>query len=359
MNHLLEIRQLGESIWLDNLSRTLLREGVLSKRLEEDGVCGVTSNPSIFYKAISESPYYKDDLARLKASEPGIERRYEALAIPDVQEACDLLLPIFNISGGNDGYVSLEVSPYLADDEEKTVSEAHRLKAAVNRVNLLVKVPATPAGIRAFERLTADGVNVNVTLIFSLQHVLHVFEAYIRGLRARLAGGGDIKTAKAVASLFLSRVDTLVDKQLAAIGSPAALTLQGKSAVAMAKLAYQRYNDLFHGAPFAELEKAGARPQYLLWASTGTKNPNYSDVMYVEPLIGRETINTAPDATLDAARDHARAMLSIEEGVPEAQAHYLKLEQLGISMYQVGEQLQQEGVKLFAEAFDKLLELMR
>ncbi len=359
MNHLLEIRQLGESIWLDNLSRTLLREGILSKRLEEDGVCGVTSNPSIFYKAISESPYYKDDLARLKSSEANIERRYEGLAIPDVQEACDLLLPTFNLSGGNDGYVSLEVSPQLADDEEKTVSEAHRLKAKVNRPNLLVKVPATPAGIRAFERLTADGVNVNVTLIFSLQHVLHVFEAYIRGLRTRHAAGGDIRSAKTVASLFLSRVDTLVDKKLAALATPEALSLQGKSAVAMAKLAYQRYNDLFHGAAFAELEKAGARPQYLLWASTGTKNPSYSDVMYVEPLIGRETINTIPDATLDAARDHARATLSIEQGVPDAQAHYLRLEQMGISMYQVGEELQQDGVKLFAEAFDKLMDLMK
>ena len=359
MNHLLEIRQLGESIWLDNLSRTLLREGILSKRLEEDGVCGVTSNPSIFYKAISESPYYKDDLARLKSSVADIERRYEGLAIPDVQDACDLLLPTFNLSGGNDGYVSLEVSPHLAHDEEKTVSEAHRLKAAVNRPNLLVKVPATPAGIRAFERLTAEGVNVNVTLIFSLQHVLHVFEAYIRGLRSRHAAGGDIRTAKTVASLFLSRVDTLVDKKLAALAAPEALSLQGKSAVAMAKLAYQRYNDLFHGAAFAELEKAGARPQYLLWASTGTKNPSYSDVMYVEPLIGKETINTIPDATLDAARDHARATLSIEQGVPDAQAHYLRLEQMGISMYQIGEELQQDGVKLFAEAFDKLLELMR
>lgn len=359
MNHLLEIRQLGESIWLDNLSRTLIREGQLQQLLEQDGVCGVTSNPAIFYKAIAESPYYKDDLAQLKASESDIERRYEGLAIPDVQAACDLLLPTFNVSNGNDGYVSLEVSPQWADNEEKTVSEAHRLKAAVNRVNLLVKVPATPAGIRAFERLTADGVNVNVTLIFSLQHVLHVFEAYIRGLRARHAAGGDIRTAKAVASLFLSRVDTLVDKKLAEIGTPEALALQGKSAVSMAKLAYQRYNDLFHGKPFAELEAAGARPQYLLWASTGTKNPNYSDVMYVEPLIGRETINTIPDATLAAARDHARATLAIEVGVPEAQAHYLKLEQLGISMYQVGEELQQDGVKLFADAFDKLLQLMR
>ena len=356
MKPLLELTGFGQSIWLDSLSRTLLREGELSEMIQQDGVTGVTSNPSILYKALSESPYYQDDLVWVKSNEIVQERRYEALAIADIQAACDLLRPVFEQSKGNDGYVSLEVSPRLAHDEVTTELEAKRLSQAVARENLLIKVPGTPQGVLAFEHLIADGINVNVTLLFSLQHVVRVFEAYIRGLNRRLANGGDTDKVKAVASIFLSRVDTLVDKLLTDIGTAEALALRGKTAVAMAKLAYQRYKEMFHGDLFTDLAQVGSRPQYLLWASTSTKNPAYKDVMYVEPLIGPETINTLPDATLGAFRDHGIPALTLEENVKEAKDHYLHLEKIGIDMDAVGEQLQKEGVKLFDEAYSQLLE---
>ncbi|MCO5761898.1 MAG: transaldolase, partial [Chromatiaceae bacterium] len=234
-----DIRRLGQSIWLDNLSRTLIREGGLS-RLMEQGVTGVTSNPSIFQKAVAESPYYRDELAAMLGSEPQPERRYEALAIADIQPACDLLRPVFEASGGDDGYVSLEVAPRLAHDETGTVAEALRLKGKVGRDNLLIKVPATPAGVGAFARLTAEGVRVNVTLLFSVSQTMAVFEAYQRGARAWLDKGGEPGRLKAVASLFLSRVDTQVDKQLETIGTPEALALRGQAAVAMARIAQER-----------------------------------------------------------------------------------------------------------------------
>lgn len=355
MNRLKALADLGQSVWLDNLSRTLLREGGLKRLIEEDGLSGVTSNPSIFQKAVAESPYYRDDLARLKEREKDRERRYEALAIPDIQEACDLMAPVYRRSNGDDGYVSLEVSPHLAHDEEATVAEAKRLAAAVARDNLLVKVPGTPEGTRVFERLIGDGINVNVTLLFSLHQTVKVFEAYIRGARQWQAKGGDPHRIKAVASLFLSRVDTLIDKQLATLGTDEARKLQGQAATALAKLAYQRYREIFHGTLFEDLAHAGFRPQYLLWASTSTKNPAYRDVMYVEPLIGPETINTLPDATLAAFRDHGVAARTLDQDVSGAQDHILHLERLGIDMNKAGEQLQDEGVRLFDEAYDKLL----
>jgi transaldolase len=358
MNSIKEAVTVGQSIWLDNLSRTLLQEGTLARWIAEDGVSGVTSNPSIFHKAVSESPYYTDDLARLKAAESDPERRYEGLAIPDIRAACDLMGPVFEGSAGDDGYVSLEVAPRWAHDQQATVAEARRLSALVDRPNLLVKVPATPAGIEAFETLTAEGINVNVTLLFSLGQVEAIHQAYLRGLRARLARGEDVSRAKAVASLFLSRVDTLVDRRLEEIGTPDALSLRGRNAVAMARLAYDRYRALFHGREFADLKARGARPQYLLWASTGTKNPAYSDLLYVEPLVGAETINTLPDKTLAAMREHGRVRDSVGLGLDEARVHYGRLADLGIDMEQVGLQLQDQGVDLFAESFDKLLALM-
>jgi transaldolase len=336
----------------------LLQEGILGRLIAQDGIAGVTSNPAIFHKAVAESPYYGADLARLKETEADPERRYEALVIADIQAACDLLRPVFDRTAGEDGYVSLEVAPRWAHDEEATVSEARRLAGRVARPNLLVKVPATPAGVRAFERLTAEGINVNVTLLFSLGQTEAVFQAYLRGLRARLDQGGDATQAKAVASLFLSRVDTLVDKRLEAVGSPAVLGLEGRSAVAMAKRAYARYRELFHGPAFADLRAAGCRPQYLLWASTGTKNPAYSDLLYVEPLVGPETINTLPDKTLEALRDHGQVQATIGQGLEEALEHLRQLADLGIDMEQVGLALQEEGVDLFAAAFNKLLGLM-
>lgn len=358
MNSLLELRALGQRIWLDNLSRTLLHEGALARLVHDDGVAGVTSNPTIFFKAISESPYYRDELAALQRDAAlGAEARYERLAIPDIQNACDLLRPLFDATGGEDGYVSLEVSPELAHDTAGTVTAARRLRAAVNRANLLIKVPATPAGVTAIEQLIGEGCSVNVTLMFSLRHVRDVAGAYRRGLVRHADAGGDLHGVKSVASLFLSRVDTLVDKKLEAIGG-AALGLRGRSGVALAKLAYQEYIRLYTGPEFSALAKRGARPQYLLWASTGTKNSAYSDVMYVEPLIGPETVNTLPDTTLAAFRDHGRARVTLDQNVEQARAQFDALEQSGIDMHDVGETLQAEGVKLFAQSFEQLMALM-
>jgi len=356
MNSLLQVKQLGQSLWLDNLSRTLLREGGLRKLIDEDGISGVTSNPAIFFKAISESPHYRDDLAQLRSQMLTAEQRYEALVVPDIQNACDLLKAEYERTVGRDGYVSLEVSPALAHDATGTVAAGLRLKAAVNRANLLIKVPATPAGLTAIEQLIAQGCSVNVTLMFSLEHVAGVSAAYVRGLQRWVDSGGNARSVRSVASLFLSRVDTLVDKQLEAIGG-SALALRGQSGVALAKLAYQAYRATFDGNSFAALAARGAQPQFMLWASTGTKNPAYSDVMYVEPLIGPESVNTLPDATLAAFRDHGKAASTITAGIASARNHYDVLKRAGIDMAQVGEQLQSEGVKLFAQAFDQLLVL--
>jgi transaldolase len=356
MNAALHVTTLGQSLWLDNLSRSLLRDGTLEKLIAEDGVSGVTSNPSIFQNALATSPYYADDLARLKTSESDVERRYEALVIPDIQDACDLLLSTYEASGGNDGYVSLEVAPRWAYDAARTVQEAQRLSAAVDRRNLLVKVPGTHEGLSAFEALTTLGINVNVTLLFSVGQAEAVFDAYLRGLSARAAAGTDVRRSKAVASLFLSRVDTLVDKQLTAIGTREALSLRGKAAVAMAKLAYQRYLEKFHGEEFAPLARHGAAPQFLLWASSGVKNPDYHDLLYVEPLIGSETINTLPDKTLAALREHGQPAARLEEGVAEAVAQMGELARLGIDMDVIGHSLQIDGVNLFEASFQKLLQ---
>ncbi len=356
---LFQIRHFGQSIWLDNLSRTLLRESGLRDYVERDGVSGVTSNPSIFQKAIAESPYYKDEVSKFRGSSLSAEERFETLAVPDVRAACDLLRPVWEQSEGDDGYVSLEVSPRLAYDEPGTVAAAERLHALVDRPNVLIKVPATPQGVLAFETLTARGISVNVTLMFSLLHHMEVARAYVRGLSRWVEAGGDPRRVKSVASIFLSRVDTLVDKKLEALATPEALALKGRSAVVMAKVAYDRYKEVFHGPEFAPLRAAGARPQYLLWASTGTKNPAYSDVLYVEPLIGPETINTLPDATLAAFRDHGRAQPSLEADTEQALRDYVTLERIGINMRNVGNDLQVEGVKLFQDAFDKLLSALQ
>lgn len=356
MNATQHVTTLGQSLWLDNLSRSLIRDGTLARLIAKDGISGVTSNPSIFQNALATSPYYADDLARLKASEPDAERRYEALVIPDIQAACDLLLPTFEASGGNDGYVSLEVAPRWAYDAPRTVEEAKRLSAAVSRRNLLVKVPGTPEGVSAFEALTTLGINVNVTLLFSVAQTEAVFNAYLRGLTARARAGADVRNNKAVASLFLSRVDTLVDTQLTSIGTQEALPLRGKAAVAMARTAYQCYLALFNGEAFAELKKQGARPQFLLWASTGVKNPDYHDLLYVEPLIGKETINTLPDKTLAALREHGTPALQVDTGVAESAILLDGLAQRGIDMEAVGNTLQDDGVKSFEAAFQKLLQ---
>lgn len=360
MNPLVALKQQGQQVWLDNLSRTLLREGGLQRLISEDGLCGVTSNPAIFHKAIDGSPYYREELAGLKASGLSAEERYEALVIADIREACDLLLPVYRQSKGEAGYVSLEVSPHLADDEEGSVRAAQRLRAAVARDNLLIKIPATAAGIGAIERLIGEGVRVNVTLMFSLAHYDAVAGAYIRGARRWLEAGGEPQQLRSVASIFLSRVDTLVDKQLEQLGSEEALALRGQSALALARLVYVRYRERFHGAEFAPLARAGVAPQFPLWASTGTKNPDYSEVHYVEPLIGPETINTLPDKTLADFREHGQVArtLDSEAAVAAARQQIAALAAQGISLDECGETLQREGVRLFVEPFDKLLSLM-
>ena len=351
MNRLQSIRPFGQRIWLDNLSRELLASGQLSRLLQEDGIAGVTSNPAIFYKAISSDSSYRSDLEQLQADKGlSAEQRYEALVVPDIQAACDLLLEQYRGSEGNDGYVSLEVSPALSQDEAGTLAAARRLWSEIARPNAMIKIPATPAGIRAFQTLTAEGVNVNITLLFSLPQVEAVWDAYIAGLAARHAAGKPVSGIKAVASFFLSRVDSLLDPQL-----PAAL--QGKTAIALSKVAYARYQQRFHGSEFASLKAAGAWPQFLLWASTGTKNAAYSDVVYVESLIGDETVNTVPDATLAAFRDHGVAALTLPQHPQQAQDTLLSVAEAGINLVASGEKLQQDGLKLFEDAFAALLEL--
>lgn len=345
-------QEVGQSIWLDNLSRTLIHDDILKQYINGDGVSGVTSNPSIFQKAIHSSPYYRDDL---RQSAESAERLYEQLVLQDLRMACDLLQPAHQASAGDDGWVSWEESPRLAKDEAATVAEARRLRGLVQRDNLLIKVPATPQGIAALRTLIGEGVSVNVTLMFGLDHVRKVFSAYQQGLAHWVKQGGDPRKVKAVASLFLSRVDTLVDQHLEKIATPEALALRGRAAVAMAKVAYSVYQETFHGEGFAELAKAGGRPQYLLWASTSTKNPAYSDLLYVEPLMGPETINTLPDETLNKLRDHGQIANRITEGMDAAQATMNQLESLGIDMDQVAAQLQEEGLAAFSKSFEEML----
>ncbi len=357
MNPLLRLYALGQRVWLDNLSRTLLREGTLKKLIAEDKIAGITSNPSIFFKSISESPHYGEELQKLKADAAlSAEQRYESLAVADIQAACDLLQPVYKTSNGDDGYVSLEVSPELAHDAAATLAAGLRLKAAVNRANLLIKVPATAAGLKAIEELIAQGCSVNVTLMFSLRHVHEVAHAYLRGITKYVEGGGEARKIKSVASLFLSRVDTLLDKRLEAIGGDA-LKLRGRSGVALAKLAYQYYRETYAESAFGALAKRGVRPQFMLWASTGTKNTAYSDVLYVESLIGAQTVNTLPDATLAAFREHGKAEATLEKDVEGAREQFAALLRLGIDMDSIGDELQVEGLKLFADSFRQLLAL--
>ncbi|MDK2124864.1 transaldolase [Parachitinimonas caeni] len=352
MNPLLAVKPLGQRIWLDNLSRELLA-GPLARLIEQDGLAGVTSNPAIFQKAIASGLGYADDLARLKAEALTPEQRFEALAVPDVQMACDLFAQSYQSSAGLDGYVSLEVSPHLARDTEGTLAAARRLWRDINRPNAMIKIPATPESLPAVTAAIADGININVTLIFSLPQLQAVFDAYTAGLMQRQTKGLPLQGIRAVASLFLSRVDTHVDRLLADL--PGAAGLQGKAAIALAKTAYQTYLGHFEGSAFAGLQAAGAHGQRVLWASTGTKNPAYSDVMYVDELIGAETVNTLPDATLAAFRDHGRAEPRLTQNLPQAEQTLAELAALGIDLDAVGDTLQYEGLKLFDDAFASLL----
>jgi len=363
MNPVKALESHGQAVWLDFLARGFVARGDLKKLIDTDGVKGVTSNPSIFEKAIGSSDEYDAPIGKaLKSGDRAVADLFERLAIEDIQNAADVLRPVYDALDGNDGFVSLEVSPYLAMDTKGTIAEAEKLWKDVHRKNLMIKVPATPEGLPAIERLIGEGISVNITLLFAQDVYLQVAEAYLKGLEKYVAKGGDPSHVASVASFFVSRIDTVVDKQLdekiAKANDPSEkdrlAALKGKVAIANAKIAYQDYKRLFAGARWDKLAAKGARPQRLLWASTGTKNKEYSDVLYVEELIGPNTINTVPPATLDAFRDHGKLRESLEENVEDAKRVLDELERSGISLDAITADLVKDGVKQFADAADKL-----
>ena len=362
-NPLRALSDYSQSVWLDYISRRLLISGELKRLIEEDGIRGVTSNPSIFEKAIAGGTDYEDILGTVNARGLDANTLYERIAVRDIRDAADTLRPAYENAQRRDGYVSLEVSPKLARDTQPTIEQARRLWQAVDRPNLMIKVPATAEGVPAVQQLIAEGINVNVTLLFSQAMYERVAESYLTGLEARARGDGDVSHVASVASFFVSRIDSAVDRLLsarmkAAISEQeqAALSgVMGKTAIANAKQTYQRYLGLFRGPRWEALAARGAKTQRLLWASTGTKNPAYRDVVYVEELIGPDTVNTLPPATLDAFRDHGHPRPSLTENVEEANSTMETLATLGISMHDVTAQLLDDGVRLFAEAFDGLL----
>ncbi len=363
-NPLTELQRYGQSVWLDYIRRSLITGGELRRLLDEDGLRGVTSNPAIFEKAIAGSTDYEGQLKDLtKRRDLDAKGAYEILAIHDIQDVADILRPIYESSGKRDGYVSLEVSPDLAHDTQGTLDEARRLWKAVDRVNVMIKVPATPAGIPAIKALIGDGINVNVTLLFALEAYEAVAEAYIAGLEAFAAKGGDPSRVESVASFFISRIDSAVDALIDARLKATESTLEqgmlkgllGRVAIANAKLTYQRYKEIYTGPRWAALGNRGARTQRLLWASTSTKNPNFRDVIYVEELIGADTVNTIPPATYDAFRDHGRPQPSLEDDLEDAHHTMDTLAEVGIAFKPIADQLLADGVKIFVDAFAKLL----
>ena len=365
MNRLQELGIQGQSVWLDYIRRQMLDNGELGRMVADDGVAGVTSNPAIFEKAIAGSADYTDALARLVAAGvAGPKALYEALAIADIQDAADILRPVYQRTDGRDGFVSLEVSPTLAHDTQATIDEARRLWKAVGRDNLMVKVPGTPEGIPAIRQLISDGININVTLLFAVETYEKVAEAYMAGLDARAAAGADVSRIASVASFFVSRIDSVIDAKLAEKAAAATGAdergrlggMAGKAAIANARLAYHRYLQFVRTPHWQALAGRGARTQRLLWASTSTKNPAYRDVIYVEELIGADTVNTIPPATLDAFRDHGVIRSSLEESPEAAAAALRQLEAAGISMREVTTHLLADGVKQFEVAFVRLLD---
>lgn len=362
MNPLLECKRLGQSIWLDFIRRKLLTDGGLVRLIAADGISGVTSNPAIFEKAIGGSDDYDDALAAAMRSGPcDAERLFEQLAIDDIRAAADALRPVHEQTGGADGYVSLEVSPHLALDEDATVRDAQRLWRAVDRHNLMIKVPGTAPGIAALRRLIAQGINVNITLLFARATYRAVAEAYIDGLEQLVAAGGDPKRVASVASFFISRIDTALDAEIErriAAGdteAPRLRALAGRIAIANAKLAYADAAQIYAQSRWQTLAARGARAQRLLWASTGTKNPAYRDTLYVEALIGADTVNTVPPATLDAFRDHGVARATLATGLDEARQVFAEVERLQLPLDAVTAQLVDDGIRLFVDAHDKLL----
>jgi transaldolase/glucose-6-phosphate isomerase len=364
-NPLKDLLKYGQSVWLDYIRRDLLTSGELKRLIEEDGLRGMTSNPAIFEKAIADSKEYSDILQSLRSKpELDAKARYETIAIRDIQDAADFLRPVYNDSKRRDGYVSLEVSPYLARDTQGTLAEARRLWKTVARENVMIKVPGTTEGIPAFQQLISEGININVTLLFSREVYKRVAEAYIAGLEQRAASGGDVSKIASVASFFISRIDSATD----ALATERLKTskdereqeqlksILGKVAIANGKQTFVSYQQIFSGGRWNALAAKGAQTQRVLWASTSTKNPKYRDVMYVEELIGPDTVNTIPPATLDAFRDHGRPRPSLTEDVDAANRTMETVAKVGISMKEVTDKLTDDGVRLFAEAFDKLLE---
>ncbi|PWH18430.1 MAG: transaldolase [Ardenticatenia bacterium] len=365
-NPLKELLQYGQSVWYDNIHRGLLRSGEL-QRLVDEGVRGVTSNPTIFKNAISQGEEYRADIIALSQAGKSPLEIYEALAIADIAAAADVLRPVYEQSDGLDGYVSIEVNPLLAHDTQATIAEARRLFATLGRPNIMIKVPATMEGIPAIRALIGEGVNVNVTLLFAVEMYRRAAEAYIAGLEDAAAAGRPLQRIASVASFFVSRVDTLADRLLQAkidavqdeVERARLRTLQGKLAIANAKIAYREYKEIFGSARFQRLAEQGARPQRLLWASTSTKNPAYRDVIYVEELIGAPTVNTMPPQTIEAFKDHGRLRNSLEEDLAGAEATIRQFEEAGLSIRTITDQLLEEGVAAFSQSFNELLAAIR
>ncbi|MBV9573394.1 MAG: transaldolase [Acidobacteriales bacterium] len=362
-NPVKDLQKFGQSVWLDYIRRDLLTTGELKRLIDDDGLRGMTSNPSIFEKAIADSSFYSDFLKSLESKGLDANGRYEALAIRDIQDAADIFRPVYDSTRARDGYVSLEVSPYIALETERTVTEARRLWKAVNRENVMIKVPGTAEGIPAFEQLIGEGININVTLLFSQDVYEQVAEGYISGLEQLTANSGNLSKIASVASFFVSRidnsVDAMVDERLKKSSDPQERqkleAVKGKVAIANAKLAYQSYLRIFGTERWKRLAAKGAQSQRVLWASTSTKNPAYSDVLYVEELIGPDTVNTIPPATFDAFRDHGHPRLSLTENIEGARQTMKLLGEIGISMKEVTGKLSEDGVKQFSDAFGKLI----
>ena len=354
MSTLNELHALGQAVWLDSISRQLIASGELAQRVAA-GLRGLTSNPAIFEKAIAQTGDYADAISRHAHHNLDAKAIFEQLAIADIRDSADILKPVYDASRGADGYVSLEVSPTLANDTEGTLQEARRLWREVQRPNLMIKVPGTKAGVPAIRQLIADGINVNVTLLFARSAYDSVAEAWLQGMEALAAKGGDVSRVASVASFFVSRIDSAVDALIDKAGATAANKLHGKAAIANAKLAYQSYRERMAGARWQVLAAKGAHPQRLLWASTSSKNPAYRDVIYVEELIGPDTVNTLPPATLDAFLDHGVARSTIASGVDEARRDLAALAALGISLDAVTDRLLEEGIRQFADSFSTLL----
>jgi transaldolase len=353
MNSLRELQQLGQSIWLDYIRRDLMTSGKFQHLIEEDGLSGITSNPTIFAKAISGDSEYESAIQRILGESPDITAPalFERIEIEDLRMATDALRPVYDRTEGNDGFASIEVSPHLAYDTEQSVLEARRLWGEVGRPNLMVKIPATSEGVPAIEQLVSEGINVNVTLMFSVSQYEDVAQAYLRGMKQN----PEPRKVMSVASFFVSRVDTAVDNALEEVGTEEALALRGKAGIANASLAYRRFREVFFGRQFEELKGRGIRKQKPLWASTGTKNKAYSDVMYIEGLIAPDTINSVPPETIDAFRDHGRARVALGDQTEDAKDVVGKLVKLGINLHSIGQELTDEGVDKFATSYDELI----